>query len=61
GGEVLAGAAVVPPLAVATARLHPLGVAVVAVVSDNAFDLVTSRHPVKAWMVPGFTVEARKP
>ncbi|MHA7269347.1 class I SAM-dependent methyltransferase [Arthrobacter sp. HLT1-20] len=67
GGEVLAGAGVVPPLAVATegwppnlpvatARLHPLGVVVVSdndepplPFADNAFDLVTSRHPVKAW------------
>ena len=67
GGEVLAGAAVVPPLAVATegwppnlpvatARLHPLGMVVVSdddqpplPFADNAFDLVTSRHPVKAW------------
>lgn len=67
GGEVLAGADVVPPLAVATegwppnlpvatARLHPLGIAVVSdndqpplPFADNAFDLVTSRHPVRAW------------
>ncbi|MHA7306914.1 class I SAM-dependent methyltransferase [Arthrobacter sp. TMN-49] len=67
GGEVLAGAATIPPVAVATegwppnlpvatARLHPLGVAVVfdddeppLPFADNAFDLVSSRHPVKAW------------
>lgn len=67
GGEVLAGAAVVPPLAVATeawppnlpvatSRLHPRGIAVVSdndqpplPFADSAFDLVTSRHPVKAW------------
>ncbi|MCF3118933.1 class I SAM-dependent methyltransferase [Streptomyces arenae] len=66
GGEVLASAAVLPPLAVATegwpanvakatALLHPRGVAVVASpedaplpFADGAFDLVTSRHPVKA-------------
>lgn len=64
GGEVLAGASPFPPtmaateswppnLALATDRLHPLGVTVVATVdtpalpfSDNAFELVTSRHPV---------------
>ncbi|MBP2411480.1 SAM-dependent methyltransferase [Arthrobacter stackebrandtii] len=67
GGEVLAGAGVVPPLAVATEgwppnlptatqRLHPRGIAVVfdddeppLPFAGNAFDLVTSRHPVKAW------------
>lgn len=66
GGEVLASAATLPPLAVATegwpanvakatALLHPRGVAVVASPEDaplpfaaEAFDLVTSRHPVKA-------------
>ncbi|MFK4071260.1 methyltransferase domain-containing protein [Streptomyces sp. NPDC029674] len=66
GGEVLASAATLPPLAVATegwpaniakatALLHPRGVAVVASpehaplpFADGAFDLVTSRHPVKA-------------
>ncbi|MEU1333249.1 class I SAM-dependent methyltransferase [Streptomyces sp. NPDC005865] len=66
GGEVLASAATLPPLAVATegwpanvakatALLHPRGVAVVAApedaplpFADGAFDLVTSRHPVKA-------------
>ncbi len=64
GGEVLgeAGAyprvavateAWPPNLAVATARLHPLGVAVVGhdgqsplPFADGSFDLVTSRHPV---------------
>ncbi|MGW2401585.1 class I SAM-dependent methyltransferase [Kitasatospora sp. NPDC001664] len=67
GGEVLAGAAPFPSLMVATeswppnvakatARLHPLGVAVVAdqdepplPFADAAFDLVTSRHPVRPW------------
>ncbi|MFD6435728.1 class I SAM-dependent methyltransferase [Streptomyces venezuelae] len=66
GGEVLASAATLPPLAVATegwpanvakatALLHPRGVVVVASpedaplpFADGAFDLVTSRHPVKA-------------
>jgi SAM-dependent methyltransferase len=45
-----------PNLARATALLHPLGAAVVADTdepplpfADGAFDLVTSRHPVKAW------------
>ncbi len=63
GGEVLAGAAPFPPTmaaietwppnaALATERLHPLGVVVVATrtasplpFADEAFDLVTSRHP----------------
>lgn len=65
GGEVLAGAGAEnfpptlvategwpPNLAKATARLHPLGVVVVAdpeepplPFADAAFDLVTSRHP----------------
>ncbi|MFH8555956.1 class I SAM-dependent methyltransferase [Streptomyces celluloflavus] len=67
GGEVLAAAPKLPPLMVATeswppnvakatARLHPLGVAVVANADepplpfgDAAFDLVTSRHPVTVW------------
>lgn len=67
GGEVLAGASVIPHLAVATeawppnlpvaaTRLHPLGIVVVSdndepplPFADDAFDLVTSRHPVKAW------------
>ncbi|MEU1130498.1 class I SAM-dependent methyltransferase [Streptomyces sp. NPDC005900] len=66
GGEVLASATTLPPLAVATegwpanvakatALLHPRGVAVVASpedaplpFADGAFDLVTSRHPVRA-------------
>jgi SAM-dependent methyltransferase len=64
GGEVLGEAGAYPPLAVATeawppnlavaaARLQPLGVAVVGhdgrsslPFADRAFDLVTSRHPV---------------
>lgn len=64
GGEVLAEAgayplvavateAWAPNLAVASARLHPLGVAVVRhdgisplPFADGSFDLVTSRHPV---------------
>lgn len=67
GGEVLSEAGTYPPvmvateswppnLAKATARLHPLGVAVVAdpdepplPFADGAFDLVTSRHPVRPW------------
>lgn len=66
GGEVLASAPALPPLAVATegwppnvakatALLHPRGAVVVASPADaplpfaaGAFDLVTSRHPVKA-------------
>ncbi|OZJ01481.1 hypothetical protein BZG36_05633 [Bifiguratus adelaidae] len=45
-----------PNIAKATQLLHPLSVAVVAdsvepplPFADNAFDLVVSRHPVKAW------------
>ncbi|MEV0764468.1 class I SAM-dependent methyltransferase [Nocardia sp. NPDC050435] len=45
-----------PNVAKATALLHPLGAVVVADAdepplpfADNAFDLVTSRHPVQAW------------
>jgi SAM-dependent methyltransferase len=67
GGEVLAAAPVVPPVAVATESwppniakatrlLHPRGVVVVAdrddpplPFADAAFDLVTSRHPVRTW------------
>ncbi|WP_035799745.1 class I SAM-dependent methyltransferase [Kitasatospora mediocidica] len=67
GGEVLAGASKLPPLAVATESwppnvekatrlLHPRGVVVVAdpdepplPFADDAFDLVTSRHPVTVW------------
>lgn len=67
GGEVLAGAPAFPPamaateswppnLALATRRLHPRGVVVVAhpdepplPFADDAFDLVTSRHPVGTW------------
>jgi SAM-dependent methyltransferase len=63
GGEVLAGAGPFPPtmaaveswppnVALATQRLHPRGVVVVAApdesllpFGDNAFDLVTARHP----------------
>ncbi|MFF1694104.1 class I SAM-dependent methyltransferase [Streptomyces sp. NPDC058257] len=66
GGEVLASAPALPPLAVATegwspnvakatGLLHPRGAVVVASAQDaplpfaaEAFDLVTSRHPVKA-------------
>ncbi|WP_156725809.1 class I SAM-dependent methyltransferase [Streptomyces apocyni] len=67
GGEVLAGVPKRPPLCVATegwppnlakatARLHPLGTAVVAApeepplpFADGAFDLVVSRHPQKPY------------
>ena len=67
GGEVLAGARRFPPtmvateswppnVALATARLHPLGVVVVAdrgepplPFADAAFELVLSRHPVTVW------------
>jgi SAM-dependent methyltransferase len=67
GGEVLAGAATFPPTmaavepwppnaALATKRLHPRGVVVVAIpnepplpFSGEAFDLVTSRHPNAVW------------
>jgi SAM-dependent methyltransferase len=67
GGEVLAGAPTFPPamvateswppnLAIATQRLHPRGVVVVAdpdepplPFADAAFDLVTSRHPAETW------------
>ena len=67
GGEVLAAAAAFPPtmvateswppnLALATGRLHPRGVVVVAdpdepplPFADAAFDLVTSRHPATVW------------
>ncbi|MER6390761.1 methyltransferase domain-containing protein [Streptomyces sp. NPDC001523] len=67
GGEVLAGAGVLPPLAVATESwppnvakatrlLHPLGAVVVAdsdepplPFGDEAFELVSSRHPVTVW------------
>ena len=45
-----------PNAARATERLHPLGVVVVSVperpplpFSDNAFDLITSRHPNEVW------------
>jgi SAM-dependent methyltransferase len=67
GGEVLASAPVVPPLAaateswppniaLATARLGPKGIVVVADPDEpplpfgaGAFDLVTSRHPNTVW------------
>jgi SAM-dependent methyltransferase len=67
GGEVLAGVPGFPPtmaateswpanLALATRRLHPRGVVVVAdpdepplPFADAAFDLVTSRHPASVW------------
>ncbi|OBA77736.1 methyltransferase type 11 [Mycobacterium sp. 1164966.3] len=67
GGEVLAGAGPFPPTmaaietwppnaAIATRRLHPLGVVVVATANepplpfaDAAFDLITSRHPTAVW------------
>ncbi|OBJ11349.1 class I SAM-dependent methyltransferase [Mycobacterium sp. 1465703.0] len=67
GGEVLSGAAPFPPTmvaietwppnaALATRRLHPLGVVVVATrdepplpFADEAFDLVTTRHPISVW------------
>jgi len=67
GGEVLSGAGPFPPTmaaietwppnaALATRRLHPLGIVVVAMrdepplpFADEAFDLVTIRHPVSIW------------
>jgi SAM-dependent methyltransferase len=67
GGEVLAGAERFPPamaateswppnVALATRRLSPRGVVVVAdpdepplPFADDAFDLVTSRHPATVW------------
>ena len=67
GGEVLAATERFPPtmaateswppnVALATQRLHPLGVVVVAdpdepplPFADRSFDLVTSRHPVTVW------------
>jgi SAM-dependent methyltransferase len=67
GGEVLAGAGPFPPTmaaietwppnaALATKRLHPLGVVLVATrdepplpFADEAFDLVTTRHPISVW------------
>ena len=45
-----------PNAALATRRLHPRGVVVVATrdesplpFADEAFDLVTSRHPISVW------------
>jgi SAM-dependent methyltransferase len=67
GGEVLGGVPKFPPtmaateswppnVQLATARLHPRGVVVVAdhdepplPFGDDAFDLVTSRHPATIW------------
>jgi SAM-dependent methyltransferase len=67
GGEVLSGAGPFPPVmaavetwppnaALATKRLHPLGIVVVKTsdepplpFADEAFDLVTIRHPVSIW------------
>jgi len=67
GGEVLSGVPTFPPtmaateswppnVRLATARLHPRGVVVVAdhdepplPFADDAFDLVTSRHPATVW------------
>jgi hypothetical protein len=67
GGEVLAGAPRFPPtmaateswppnLALATQRLHPRGVVVVAdpdepplPFADGAFELVVRRHPARIW------------
>jgi SAM-dependent methyltransferase len=67
GGEVLSGVPTFPPTAVATEswppnvllatqRLHPRGVVVVAdpdepplPFADGAFDLVSSRHPATVW------------
>jgi SAM-dependent methyltransferase len=67
GGEVLDGAPRFPPtmaatesyppnLALATRRLHPRGVVVIAdsdepplPFADDAFELVTSRHPATIW------------
>jgi SAM-dependent methyltransferase len=67
GGEVLSGAGPFPTTmaaietwppnaALATKRLHPLGVVLVATrdepplpFADEAFDLVTTRHPISVW------------
>jgi SAM-dependent methyltransferase len=67
GGEVLSGAGPFPSTmaaietwppnaALATKRLHPLGVVVIATrdepplpFTDEAFDLVTTRHPISVW------------
>jgi SAM-dependent methyltransferase len=85
GGEILAGLPARPPLCVATegwpanvttatARLHPLGVALVAApdeppfpFGDAAFDLVSARHPVRTYweevarvLAPGGTFLAQE-
>ncbi|BBX73746.1 hypothetical protein MSHI_16520 [Mycobacterium shinjukuense] len=86
GGEVLAGVDKFPPTmaateswppnaALATRRLHPRGVVVVAApdapplpFADEAFDLVVSRHPIAVWwdeiarlLRPGGTYLAQHP
>lgn len=86
GGEVLAGAERFPPTmaateswppnaALATKRLHPRGVVVVATgdepplpFTDESFDLITSRHPITVWWTeiarllrPGGTYFAQHP
>jgi SAM-dependent methyltransferase len=86
GGEVLAGAEKFPPTmaateswapnaALASKRLHPRGVVVVATgdepplpFADEAFDLVISRHPIAVWwneiarlLRPGGTYFAQHP
>lgn len=86
GGEVLAGVEKFPPTmaateswppnaALASKRLHPRGVVVVATgdepplpFADEAFDLVISRHPIAVWwneiarlLRPGGTYFAQHP
>ncbi|HEY3995557.1 MAG TPA: methyltransferase domain-containing protein [Mycobacterium sp.] len=74
GGEVLSGAGPFPPTmaaietwppnaALATQRLHPLGIVLVATrdepplpFADEAFNLVTTRHPVSVWWSEIFRV-----